>query len=163
MRSVARSLWIMAVVALAVVALAGVAIAATPAAAQTQAQDQAQNQWRYTFYNGQWWYWLPENRWVYWRDNRWNDYHPQTFVASNAAGFVPGAYAGSMYGNQAVPGSDIRPFYGHAVSQWGNLPQAENAETGPFYGRAMPGEVFGGWGWRRSSIRPFYGHAISPY
>ena len=79
-----------------------------------QKQGQGQDQWRYTFHNGEWWYWLPADRWVYWRDNRWNDYDPKTFTYPNASGVVVTSRNGSSYGSRAADNSDIRPFYGHA-------------------------------------------------
>jgi hypothetical protein len=124
-----------------------------------QKQSQGQDQWRYTFHNGEWWYWLPTNRWVYWRDSRWNAYDPKTFTYPNASGVVA---TGSTYGSRAATDSDIRPFYGHALSGLDRRPLETNNEVGPFYGHALPSEVFGGWRARRS-IRPFYGHAISSY
>ena len=63
-------------------------------------------------------------------------------------------------GSQAAADSDIRPFYGHAISNLDRRTLEANNEVGPFYGHALPSEVFGGWRDRRS-IRPFYGHAVS--
>ena len=123
----------------AFVALAGIGLAATPNTAQTQTQGQ--DQWRYTYFNSQWWYWLPEGRWVYWQDNRWNDFHPQPVTSSSSSG----DRAASGYGNQAVTDSDVRPFYGHSLSNSDRRPLEANEEAGPFYGRAMPSEVFGPW------------------
>jgi hypothetical protein len=137
---------------------------AEPKAKQNN-QKQDDQQWRFTFHNGEWWYWLPENRWVYWRDNRWNDYNPQTFTYRNNGGaaFVPAGqvvtgYSG--YATQTVPNEEIRPYYGHAESQLDRRSLQQNEETGPFYGHALPNEVFGPWR-SRNANRPYYGHAIS--
>jgi hypothetical protein len=121
-----------------------------------------QDQWRYTFHNGEWWYWLPANRWVYWRDNQWNDYNPQTFKSRCSTGAIPTTRSRSSSDNRAATDSDIRPFYGHAQSNLDRRPLEENSEVGPFYGHVLPSEVFGDWRERRS-IRPFYGHAVSSY
>jgi hypothetical protein len=135
-------------------------LSTSPAIGQVQTPNP--DQWRYTFYNGEWWYWLPQDRWVYWRANRWNDYNPQTFHPNNGSTSAPCTYVGSTYGNQTLPESDIRPFYGHSLSQWGDGYSGQD-EIGPFYGHAMPGEVFGPRISRGSSIRPFYGHAAATY
>jgi hypothetical protein len=116
---------------------------------------------RYSFYNGEWWYRRPSGKWLYWRANRWNDYSPGTFVPNTTgSSSSPNATAPADSGSQALPESDIRPFYGHALSQWGSGLSGED-EIAPFYGHAMPAEVFGGWRSRRFAIRPFYGHAAS--
>ena len=165
MRSMARF-----VVAASFLAFAGLGLSAVQAAEQKQATDQkqttdqkqgqGQDQWRYTFHNGEWWYWLPASRWVYWRDSRWNAYDPKTYTSPSSSGVVATSRNGSTYGSRAANGSDIRPFYGHAVSDLDRRPLEANNEVGPFYGHALPSEVFGGWRARRS-IRPFYGHAVS--
>jgi hypothetical protein len=129
---------------------------------QTPGQKQVQEQWRYTFHNGEWWYWLPANRWVYWRSDRWNDYDPKTYVSPRSAGVVAAAESRWVYGNRAASEADSRPFYGRAVSEWDRRGTEANSDIGPFYGRAMPSEVFGGWRARRSS-RPYYGHAVLAY
>jgi hypothetical protein len=139
-------------------AVAPLAVAVDPVTAQSPSRND--NQWRYTFYNGMWWYWLPERRWVYWRDNHWNDYRPAVVVDSSAPAI--GSYVTPGSGNRGVATSDIRPFYGHALSPIDRRPMATDNEIGPFYGHVLPGEVFGPWGGRRSEIRPFYGHA-APY
>ncbi len=141
-----------------VLAIGQLALSAVPAADQTT--KQSQDQWRYTFHNGEWWYWLPTNRWVYWRGNQWNDYDARTFASAHSSGVVAASSAGSASGSQAAANSDVRPFYGHSVSDLDRRPLDENGEAGPFYGHALPGEVFGPWRARRS-LRPFYGHAIS--
>jgi hypothetical protein len=102
---------------------------------------------------------LPENRWVYWRANQWNHYDAKSFAPGRSAAVAQGSQVGPSYGSRAS-GSDIRPFYGHAGSDFGYQSSGEG-EIGPFYGHAMPGEVFGGWRARRSSTRPYYGHAMS--
>jgi hypothetical protein len=153
MRSVALFLLVMG-------CLIVVGLLASPAVGQ--GQTEGPDQWRYTFHNGEWWYWLPEGRWVYWRADRWNDYNPPTSLPTSSSPAVAGNVTGPTHGNQSLPNSDIRPFYGRAQSQWGYNPAVENG-VGPFYGHAMPGEVFGTWGGRRFSIRPFYGHAASSY
>jgi hypothetical protein len=122
-------------------------------------QTKNQNQWRYAFHNSEWWYWLPENRWVYWRDNKWNDYNRQTYTAPNSSICIPSNLAGS--GRRTADTTDIRPFYGHALSNLDRSGVQADNEVGPFYGHVLPGELFG---YRSSnSIRPFYGHAVSSY
>ena len=129
------------------------------AQAAEPAQTKNQNQWRYVLHNGEWWYWLPENRWVYWRDNKWNDYNRQTYTSPNSSGGIAANLAVS--GNRAVDASDIRPFYGHALSNLDRRPVEADNEVGPFYGHVLPSEIFG---YRsRNSMRPFYGHAVSSY
>ena len=130
-----------------------------------QKQEQPQEQWRYTFHNGEWWYWLPKERWVYWRNNRWNDYDTATYVAPSYAGTVPSGVivtgrSGVTNGSAAVGDSEIRPYYGHAESTLDRRTLQTNEEVGPFYGRAMPDEFIGPWRSRRAN-RPFYGHAVS--
>ncbi len=111
---------------------------------QEKAQ-QAQEPWRYTFHNGEWWYWLPTNQWVFWRDNRWNDYNPQTYVYPQS-GVAP-CYAGQTafvgYGmsSGSAGDSDNRPFYGHALSSIDRRTLESSSETGPFYGHTLPGAV----------------------
>jgi hypothetical protein len=129
---------------------------------QTTGQKQVQDQWRYTFHDGEWWYWLPTSRWVYWRDNQWNAFDSKTYVAPNSSGVVATARSGSTYGSRTFDNSDIRPFYGHAESILDRRSLQINEEVGPFYGHALPGEVLGGWR-TGSAIRPFYGHAVSEY
>lgn len=131
-------------------------------AARAAEQDQAQTQdhWRYTFHNGEWWYWLPAGRWVYWRGGRWNDYDPKTYVSNGSSGAVSTGRRGPSSASQAAAASDIRPFYGHALSNLDRRPVQANNEVGPFYGHALPSEVFGVWR-GRGSVRPFYGHATS--
>lgn len=163
MRFIARSVVIAGFLATIVLGLSTVQAAEQKRAAdqkQTTVQKQGQDQWRYTFHNGEWWYWLPANRWVYWRDSRWNAYDSKTFTYPNASGVVVTSRNGSSYGSRAADNSDIRPFYGHAVSDLDRRSLEANNEAGPFYGHALPSEVFGGWRARRS-IRPFYGHAVS--
>jgi hypothetical protein len=133
-------------------------IGLSSAYAAEQEQPKSQNQWRYVMHNGEWWYWMPDNRWVYWRDNKWNNYNSQTYLA-NKARLIYGADSGSRNVNQARSDSDIRPFYGHAQSNLDRRP-LESEEVGPFYGHTLPNEVFG-YRRARSSIRPFYGHAVS--
>ncbi len=154
------------IAATAVLAVAQVGLPAAQAAEQRakqdqdQKQDQKQNQdpWRFTFHNGEWWYWLPANRWVYWRDNRWNDYDPQTFTYSSGARFVPaGRVITSSAAGQTELNGDIRPFYGHSQSELDRRPLERNGEVGPFYGHTLPSEVFGPV---HRGIRPYYGHAI---
>jgi len=119
-------------------------------------------EWRYVFHRGQWWYWLPENRWVYWRGNRWNDYYPPAPAAGRGTSVARGDRARAATGDRGAEPSDIRPFYGHALSGIDTrAPSAE--EIGPFYGHALPQEVFGPWRSRRARIGPFYGHADSSY
>lgn len=164
MRSIVRS-----VVIASFLAITAFGLSAVQAAEQKQAADQkqttdqqpgqGQDQWRYTCHNGEWWYWLPANRWVYWRDNRWNDYDPKTFAARNFSGVVASSQIGPGYGSRAANNSDVRPFYGHALSNLDRRPLEANNEVGPFYGHALPSEVFG---WRaRRSVQPYYGHAAS--
>ena len=86
-------------------------------------------------------------------------YDPKSFVSNRSAAVAQSSQVEPTYGNRAS-GSDIRPFYGHAESNFGYQSSGEN-EVGPFYGHAMPGEVLGGWRARRSSTRPYYGHAVS--
>jgi hypothetical protein len=136
----------------AVLAVAGFQTATLQAADKESAQSQ--DQWRYTFRNGEWWYWLPANRWVYWRDNQWNDYNPKTFVAASSAGVVAvGPNSSSPAGN-----SDTLPFYGRVIGDLDRRPQQPNNEVGPFYGNPLPTERFSG---SRRGIRPFYGRAAS--
>jgi hypothetical protein len=121
------------------------------------------DQWRYAWHQGQWWYWLPQGRWMYWRDGRWNSYDSEP-VAACPTGGVAGV--GTSYGVSTQ--SDIRPFYGHSLSNYGQpgvdqgWPQTdirpfygqsfsdldrrrpvEREEIGPFYGHALPSEVLG--------------------
>ncbi len=138
------------IAAAVVFAVAEMGLPAAQAAEQKAKQEQSakqdtqdQQQWRFTFHNGEWWYWLPTNQWVYWRNNRWNDYDPQTFIANSAASVVPTGRISSTDAGQANLNSDIRPFYGHSQSQLDRRPLEENGEVGPFYGHALPSEVFG--------------------
>jgi hypothetical protein len=121
---------------------------------------QGQNQWRYTFHNGEWWYWLPTNRWVYWRDNCWNDYKPETYISPRFAGIIAAARVRASYWNDATSDSDIGPFYGRTLADLDRRPLEVNDEVGPFYGRALPSEIF-----RiqpaRSIVGPFYGRSSS--
>jgi hypothetical protein len=165
MRFIARSVVVASFLAVRALGLSAVQAAEQKQAADqkqttTQKPGQGQDQWRYTFHNGEWWYWLPASRWVYWRDNRWNDYNPKTFVFLNSSGVLATNQTGSNYGSRTANDSDIRPFYGHAQSDLDRRPLEANNEVGPFYGHALPNEVFGGWRARRS-VRPFYGHAAS--
>jgi hypothetical protein len=133
---------------LAAAALFAAAQAGLPAASGAQQKTKVDDQqWRYTFHNGEWWYWLPENRWVYWRNNRWNDYNPQTFTYLNNSGptFMLTGRVDSGYATQAVPNEEIRPYYGHAESQLDRRPLERNGEIGPFYGHALPYEILGPW------------------
>ena len=125
-----------------------------------QKAKQGDQQWRFTYHNGEWWYWLPTNQWVYWRNNRWNDYDPQTFIYPYVPAVVPAGRATVGYSGQTVPNDDIRPFYGHSQSELDRRPVERNGEVGPFYGHALPTEVFGPWRSRQAN-RPFYGHAVS--
>ncbi len=127
-------------------------------ASQTSAQGP--DRWRYTFHNGEWWYWLPAGRWVYWRGDRWNDYHPKTYVAPEASTIAAAGRSGTTDVGRAANDAENRPFYGHAISDLDRRPLETNNDVGPFYGHALPTEVFGGWRSRRAN-RPFYGHAIS--
>jgi hypothetical protein len=133
---------------------------ADPKQTTDQKQCQGQEQWRYTFRNGEWWYWLPAGRWVYWRDNRWNTYDPKNFTSRNCSGVVATNRNGSTDGNRVATESDVRPFYGHALSDADRRPVEANNEVGPFYGHALPSEVIGRWR-DNGSVRPFYGHAVS--
>jgi len=163
MRSVTRF-----VVVASFLAFAELGLSVVPAAEQGQAADQkqttdqkqGQDQWRYTLYNGEWWYWLPADRWVYWRDGRWNAYDSGTFTSPTSDGVLAAGRNGSAKGSRAANGAEIRPFYGHSVSDLDRRPLEPNNETGPFYGRALPSDILGGWRARRS-IRPFYGRAVS--
>jgi hypothetical protein len=149
----------MLTVAVAFFAVAQCGLSAAQAAEQLAKQEQqAQDQWRFTFHNGEWWYWLPANRWVYWRDNRWNDYDPQTFAYSSGARMVPAGRIVSSDSGQTELNGDVRPFYGHAQGQLDRRPLERNGEVGPFYGHTIPSEVFGP-GRARRDVRPFYGHA----
>ncbi len=148
----------MLVVAATFLAVGGIGLPVVQAAEQSTKKDD--QQWRFTFHNGEWWYWLPANRWVYWRDNRWNDYDPQTFTYRSAASVVPAGRAQSSAAGQTNLNSDIRPFYGHSQSELDWRPLGQDSETGPFYGHALPSEVFGP-GRARHGIRPYYGRAIS--
>ncbi len=123
-------------------------------------QSQAQERWRYKYYNGEWWYWLPANRWVYWRGTRWNNYDPKTFTRPRSVVVSPNGPGVAGYAGPTIGDSDVRPFYGHAESALDRRVLTPNAEVGPFYGHALPSEVFGGWRARRS-VGPFYGHAGS--
>jgi hypothetical protein len=146
----------MLIVAAAFFAVASSGLPAAQAAEQRAKQDQ--DQWRYTFHNGEWWYWLPANRWVYWRDSRWNDYDPQTFTYSSGVRIMPAGQITSSNGAQTELNGDIRPYYGHAEAGLDRRPLERNGEVGPFYGHTLPSEVFGR---ARRNIRPYYGHAVS--
>jgi hypothetical protein len=125
-----------------------------------QKHDPRQDRWRYTHHNGEWWYWLPTSHWVYWRDNRWNAYDAKTYtypVFTGASAVWRGGL--TVGGQQAVDEWDIRPFYGHAVSDLDRRPLQANEEIGPFYGRVLPNEFFGPWR-AQGGDRPFYGHAV---
>jgi hypothetical protein len=146
-------------VAAAFIAVAASGLPAAQSAEQRAKQDkQDQEQWRFTFHNGEWWYWLPANRWVYWRDNHWNDYDPQTFTYNSGARTVPAGRITTNYAGQTELNGDIRPFYGHSQSELDRRPLERNGEVGPFYGHTIPSEVFGP---ARRDIRPYYGHAVS--
>jgi hypothetical protein len=148
---------------LAAAALLATAQAGLPAASGAEQKAKVDDQqWRFTYHNGEWWYWLPENRWVYWRNDRWNDYNPQTFAYPNNYGTtgVPAGRVDGGYSGQSVSNDEIRPYYGHAESQLDRRPLETNGEVGPFYGHALPTEVFGPWRSRQAN-RPFYGHAVS--
>lgn len=123
----------------------------SPAAGQTPAQNP--DQWRYVFHNGQWWYWLPQGRWVYWQGNRWNDYSPPPPVPTAAPPSATRNQTVRTYRNQEPADSDIRPFYGHALSQWGYAPRGHD-EIGPFYDHPAPSELLGAWTSRRPRPRP---------
>jgi hypothetical protein len=151
-------------------AFVGLGVSAVQAAEQKQTLDQKQttdqkqgqnqDQWRYTFHNGEWWYWLPEGRWVYWRNSQWNAYDPKNYASPNSSRIIVTGRNGSSYGNQAANDADIRPFYGHSESNLDRRSQKDTSEIGPFYGHALPSDVFSGWRARRAS-RPFYGHAVA--
>jgi hypothetical protein len=157
------------VIVACVLAFAGLGLSAVQAAEQKQTADQkqttlqkqGQDQRRYTFHNGEWWYWLPTSRWVYWRDNRWNDYKPQTYVSPHSSAIVTTGRVGPSYGSQADSDSDIHPFYGRTIADLDRRPVEENGEIGPFYGNALPSDVFGAR--RTRGFRPFYGRAVSSY
>ncbi len=142
--------------------LAGMATGPLAVQAADQRTTQGGDQWRYTFHNSEWWYWLPANRWVYWRANRWNAYDPTAYTAPASSDAVATSRGGSTYEGRAAINSDIRPFYGHALSSLDQRPLEENGEVGPFYGHALPGQFSSPW---RShwANRPFYGHAVSSY
>lgn len=126
------------------------------------ARAEAPESWRYVFHQGQWWYWLPGNRWVYWRDGRWNDFAPSTSAAARTTTVARGMRARKAPDDGAASASDVRPFYGHALSRFDDrAPSSE--EVGPFYGHALPQEVLGPWKSRRARIGPFYGHSDSSY
>ena len=110
-------------------------------------------------HNGEWWYWLPENRWVFCRDNAWNNYNPKTCTSRNSSGGIATNFAGS--GNSSGDASDVRLFYGHAISNLDRRPVETDNEVGPFYGHVLPSEILGNR--PHNSIRPFYGHAVSSY
>ena len=139
--------------------VAGTLAVAALGLATVQAADQgtapSQDPCRYTLHNGQWWYWLPANRWVYWRDNQWNDFDPKTSKTAPSGDAV----ATTPNGSRVSEESDVRPFYGHALSDFDRRTFEPGSEIGPFYGNALPNEVFGG---RRSpsAVRPFHGHVI---
>ncbi len=106
---------------------------------------------------------------MYWRDGHWNSYESPSSVSQSSVpcptgpvyGTAPGASYGvwsgsdirpfyghslSNYGpggNQAWPQSDIRPFYGHSSSGLDQRRPVEREEVGPFYGHALPSEVLG--------------------
>jgi hypothetical protein len=159
MKSMMRLLLVASVLAITGLGFSAVQAAEKGPAKAKQDKAPAQEQWRYTFHNSEWWYWMPANRWVYWRNNRWNDYNPQTYVSPGAMGVVAGYPTGWNNGSSTDINSDNRPFYGHATSGLDRRPLERNGEAGPFYGRALPSEVFEGLRSRDSS-RPFYGHAI---
>jgi hypothetical protein len=146
-------------VLLSAVVFVGIGLSVAKAAEQDS--KPSKEQWRYTYHNNEWWYWLPSNRWVYWRDNCWNDYNPRTFANLDAKRSRQSG-AVSAAASQAVNDSDIRPFYGHSLSNLDRRPLEQNNEVGPFYGRALPTEVFGSWRGRQAN-RPFFGHAVSSY
>ena len=66
-------------------------------------------------------------------------------------GVVAAGRNGSADGSRAANGSEIRPFYGHSVSDLDRRPLEANNETGPFYGRALPSDILGGW---RAPLHP---------
>ncbi len=138
---------------------------ARAAEAKTGAKTAADaNAWRYMNFQGRWWYWLPENRWVYWQNNRWNDYSPPT-TGSDASGVAPRDAVGGQqasYAGSAASSDEVRPFYGHALSNIDYGPSSAE-EIGPFYGHALPREVFGSDSPSRYRRGPFYGHAGSSY
>jgi hypothetical protein len=137
--------------------LVGVLVSATLAASPQAAASPDQNTWRYVWHSGEWWYWLPQEKWVYWRNNQWNDYDPA--FATNAGQGVNRSYGGSSATGAA--NSDIRPFYGHADSQWGfGDAGARNSRIRPFYGHALPQEgIYEGTA-PGEDIGPFYGKAL---
>jgi hypothetical protein len=125
-----------------------------------QKQKASQDDWRYTFRNGEWYYWLPTNHWVYWRNHQWNNYDPKTFISRHAFLSTLANGAGSSSTGVALSEMDERPFYGHSVSTPDRRPLERNGEVGPFYGHTLPNEIFG----NRTSgepNRPSYGHAVS--
>jgi hypothetical protein len=152
-----RCLVLLAVVA-GFLAVAPLGPSAVQAADSTT--KQGQNQWRYTFHNGEWWYWLPTNRGVYWRDSRWNDYKRETYISPRFAGIIAAARVRSSYWNDATSDSDIGPFYGRTLADLDRRPLEVNDEVGPFYGRTLPSEIFNIQP-ARSIVGPFYGRSSS--
>jgi hypothetical protein len=147
-----RSLTCLVVVA-AVFALVGFGLATVQAAEQGAAPSQ--DQWRYTFHNGEWWYWMPAGKWVYYRNDQWNDYDPKTFTSNNSGAVAVDGISSSS-ASRSTPDSDTRPFYGRVVGAPERRPLETNGEVGPFYGRVLPNEFFGPARGRRSA-GPFYG------
>jgi hypothetical protein len=139
--------------------LSGFGLLPLPAWVQ-QGQAAAPEQWRYVSHNGEWWYWLPQNRWVYWRNEKWNDYSPQSFVAKGSPVAVGQSTLVASANRAAGDQNEVGPFYGHSLSTWGSSPAAD-MEVGPLYGHALPSQVFGRRSWRSGDIRPYYGHAAS--
>jgi hypothetical protein len=70
--------FILIAVAAATLSVAG---AAQAQYASTNVGVQANNDWRYTWHNGQWWYWTPENRWMIHYNGSWAPYSPSTYAA----------------------------------------------------------------------------------
>lgn len=51
----------------------------TDSAKTAASAKEADNKWRYRFYNGHWWYWQPDKHWVFWTGNEWQDYDRQSY------------------------------------------------------------------------------------
>jgi hypothetical protein len=142
--------------------LASAADAQTSATQQqttAAANQQTQDQWRYTFHNSEWWYWLPAGRWVYWRNGCWNEYDRATYTPPSVGAVAAGSSV-SRSASQTGNADDSYPYYGHADSGWQRRTSEPNNEVGPYYGHATPNDVLGSWRSRRST-RPAYGRAAS--
>jgi hypothetical protein len=139
--------------------------AARAADAKTAARAKATadpNAWRYVRFQDRWWYWLPEDRWVYWQNNRWNDFGSPT-TGRDASGAASRGVVGAqqpVYAGSAASSDEVRPFYGHALSDIYRGPSSAE-DIGPFYGHALPHEVLGNGEVPRYRRGPYYGHAGS--